>query len=338
MMPDAAKLSAPRIYLIRAAIFLVLISFLVLVLQRRIIDAFLTNPGLNGLIVGVLFIGILLALRGIWQLFREVDWVNASHLTGEGVAIAPPPVLLAPMAAVFGDRLERASASTLTLRAMLDSLAARLDESRDIGRYLAGLLVFLGLLGTFWGLLETVSSIGGVIGTLRTTGDTSALFDDLKTGLAAPLSGMGISFSSSLFGLAGSLILGFLDLQMGQAQNRFFTELEDLLAQSITEIPTIAPSTIDERSVHIAAEHKIEPPQELTRALDKLTLLVSEQQSNRAATQAMADLAEGIQGLVAHMRTEQRLMREYLDNYSNQQNEIKRLLQRLSSPPSERID
>ncbi|MGV6872518.1 flagellar motor protein MotA [Pseudochelatococcus sp. B33] len=330
------KLSAPRLYLIRAAVFLVLIGFLVLVLQRRIVEAFMANPGLNGLIVGVLLVGIVLALREIWQLFREVNWVNASHLTGEGLAIAPPPVLLAPMAAIFGDRLERASASALTVRALLDSLAARLDESRDIGRYLAGLLVFLGLLGTFWGLLETVSSIGNVIGTLRTDGDSSVMFDDLKTGLAAPLSGMGISFSSSLFGLAGSLVLGFLDLQTGQAQNRFYTELEDLLAHTVTDTPTLTPPA-GAPVRDIAAAHA-PGTAEITHALDKLSALVSENQSNRAATQALANLAEGIQSLVAHMRSEQQLIRDWVEAQAGQQEEIRRVLERLTAPPAPRID
>lgn len=337
MMLAAPKLSAPRLYLIRAAVFLVLIGFLVLVLHRRIIEAFMANPGLNGLIVGVLVVGIVLALREIWQLFREVNWVNASQLTGEGLAIARPPVLLAPIAAIFGNRLERASASTLTVRALLDSLAARLDESRDIGRYLAGLLVFLGLLGTFWGLLETVSSIGNVIGTLRTDGDSAVLFDDLKTGLAAPLSGMGISFSSSLFGLAGSLVLGFLDLQTGQAQNRFYTELEDLLAHTVTDASVPAQVGIASTpDLSGGANVSSAAASEITHALDKLSALVSENQNNRAATQALANLAEGIQSLVAHMRSEQQLIREWVESQSGQQEEIRRALERLASPPSSR--
>ncbi|MFC0217773.1 hypothetical protein FHS82_000205 [Pseudochelatococcus lubricantis] len=334
----APKLSAPRIYLVRAAVFLILIGFVALVLQRRIVEAFMANPGLNGLIIGVLLVGIVMSLREMWQLFREVNWVNASQLTGEGVAIAAPPVLLAPMAAVFGERLERASAPTLTVRALLDSLAARLDESRDIVRYLAGLLVFLGLLGTFWGLLETVSSIGGVIGSLRTDGDSAVLFDDLKTGLSAPLAGMGISFSSSLFGLAGSLVLGFLDLQTGQAQNRFYTELEDILARSVVDHPApevIVPAVPEAgRPVQTAAP----PTAELSVALDRLSALVSENQGNRAATQALANLAEGIQSLVQHMRGEQQLIRDWVEAQADQQSEIKRLLERLTAPPSRRVD
>src|SRR5262249_60921861 len=123
-----------------------------------------------------------------------------------------------------------------TMRGILDSIASRLDEAREISRYMTGLLIFLGLLGTFWGLIETVSSVGKVLEGLKVGGDAGQVFDTLKEGLAAPLSGMGISFSSSLFGLAGSLALGFLDLQMSQAQNRFHTDLEDWLATTVRDL------------------------------------------------------------------------------------------------------
>lgn len=340
---EVTKLEAPRLYLLRMGVFLVLIGFVALVLQGRIMEAFMANPGLNGLIIGVLAIGITMALREVWRLFREVRWVNASQLTGEGVAIAEEPVLLAPMAAAFGSRLEKTSASALTMRVLLDSVAARLDENRDIGRYLAGLLVFLGLLGTFWGLLETVSSVGGVIGTLRTDGDSAVLFDDLKSGLAAPLAGMGISFSSSLFGLAGSLVLGFLDLQVGQAQNRFFTGLEDLLAHQAH----VEPAPVDAVSARLATSDDVFLPvatlgesvgpggdsassAEILRALDRLAVLLADNQNSRNATQAMANLAEGIQGLVQHMRNEQQLIRDWVEAQADQQREIRHLLERLS--------
>ena len=148
---------------------------------------------------------------------REVRWANALGTSN----MVKPPVLLAPVATILGEDFAGRSISTVTLRALLDSIGQRLDEQREIGRYLVGLLVFLGLLGTFWGLLETVGSIGEVIHSMQTGGDSAVMFDDLKNGLAAPIAGMSISFTSSLFGLAGSLILGFLDLQAGQAQNRF---------------------------------------------------------------------------------------------------------------------
>ena len=137
------------------------------------------------------------------------------------------------MAAILGSRVGRMAMSAQLMRGILNSIATRLDEARDISRYMTGLLVFLGLLGTFWGLIETVSSVGGVIQGLKAGGDAGEMFNSLREGLAAPLSGMGISFSSSLFGLAGSLVLGFLDLQSSQAQNRFYTELEDWLSTTV---------------------------------------------------------------------------------------------------------
>ena len=217
------------------AVFVVLAGFLALILYRAIWTAFLANPGLNGVIIGVLLIGILLAFRQVIRLFREVRWVNTFRMAEPGLMPPEPPVLLMPMATILANRQGRAGVSTATLRSILDSVGMRLDEARDIGRYLTGLLVFLGLLGTFWGLLDTVSSVGRVITSMKSGSDAALMFEDLKGGLAAPLAGMGISFSSSLFGLAGSLVLGFLDLQAGQAQNRFYNELEDWLSTTVID-------------------------------------------------------------------------------------------------------
>ena len=178
--------------------------------------------------------------------------------------------------------------------------------------------MFLGLLGTFWGLIETVGSVGKVIEGLKVGGDAGSLFDTLKEGLAAPLGGMGISFSSSLFGLAGSLILGFLDLQSSQAQNRFYTDLEDWLA-----------STVKEYSGESAAGAS----GDLQNAIERLRTAMEEGGNNRGTTAAMANLAEAIQGLVAHMRTEQQMIREWADGQGEQNREIKKLLERLARQP-----
>src|SRR4029078_5698336 len=212
---------------------------------------FFANPGLNALIGAVLLIGIVLSFRQVIRLYPEIGWVNDFRIADHGLAIdmvnmcrmADPglainrrPTLLAPMAAILGgERTGRMTISQQTMRHLLDSIATRVAEARDISRYMTGLLVFLGLLGTFWGLIETVGSVGKVIEGLKVGGDAGSLFDTLQEGLAAPLGGMGISFSSSLFGLAGSLILGFLDLQSSQAQNRFYTDLEDWLATTVRE-------------------------------------------------------------------------------------------------------
>jgi hypothetical protein len=310
-------LTPPRIYLIRMGVFLVLAGFLVFILYRQIWSAFLANPGLNGLIVGVLLIGILFGIRQVWRLFREVRWVNELDRSEDGAMPDEQPVLLAPMAALIAQRTSRSGLSVAATRSLLDSLSARLDENRELLRYLAGLLVFLGLLGTFWGLIETVGSVGKVIQSMRTGADAAVLFDELKSGLAAPLSGMGLSFSASLFGLAGSLVLGFLDLQAGQAQNRFYTELEDWLAQATTD-----------QGSDIVARPGLSP--DLLQALNRLTSAVNEGAGGRGATQAMANLAEGIQGLVQHMRAEQQMIRDWVEAQAVREKELKQVLDRIA--------
>jgi hypothetical protein len=315
---EYTKLSSPSVFLVRMLVFLVLCTLVGVVLYKQIIQAFFANPGLNALIGGVLFIGIVLAFRQVIRLYPEVSWVNNFRIADPGLAPARHPKLLAPMAMILGgERTGRMSITQTTMRHLLDSIATRLDEARDISRYMTGLLVFLGLLGTFWGLIETVGSVGKVIDGLKVGGDAGALFDTLKEGLAAPLGGMGISFSSSLFGLAGSLILGFLDLQSSQAQNRFYTDLEDWLATTVREYARDGAGGGD-----------------LSGAIERLRTAV-EDGSGRNSAVAMANLAEAIQGLVAHMRTEQQMIREWADGQGEQNREIKRLLEQLARQPAE---
>jgi len=315
---DPTKLSSPRIFLVRMLVFLVLCALVMVVLYKQIINAFFANPGLNALIGAVLLIGIVLSFRQVIRLYPEVSWVNNFRIADPGLALVRYPTLLAPMAAILGgERTGRMRISQQTMRHLLDSIATRLDEARDISRYMTGLLVFLGLLGTFWGLIETVGSVGKVIDGLKVGGDAGALFDTLKEGLAAPLGGMGISFSSSLFGLAGSLILGFLDLQSSQAQNRFYTDLEDWLASTVREF---------------AGDSAGAAGGDLSVAMERLRAAM-EDSGNRSTTTAMANLAEAIQGLVAHMRTEQQMIREWADGQGEQNREIKRLLERIARQP-----
>ncbi|GLK77215.1 hypothetical protein GCM10008171_24690 [Methylopila jiangsuensis] len=323
---DPYKLSSPRVFLLRMVIFLALAGFAALMLHEPIAKAFFANAGLNGLIFAVLFIGILLAFRQVVRLFPEVRWVNGFRMSEPGLALRDQPKLLAPMASLLGDRVGHKPIGPALMRSILDSIGTRLDEAREIGRYLTGLLVFLGLLGTFWGLLETVGSISNVISSLGGGGtqDTGVLFEELKTGLAGPLSGMGTSFSASLFGLAGSLILGFLDLQAGQAQNRFHNELEDWLAAAVA----VADSS--DAAAPLAGPLPASGP-DVAAALDRLnrTLADSGSGSGKAAAQATAHLAEGIQGLVKHMRSEQQMIRDWVEAQSAQQEQIKTLLDRL---------
>jgi hypothetical protein len=315
---ELTKLSSPRIFLVRMLVFLVLCSLITVVLYKQLITAFFANPGLNALIGAVLLIGTILSFRQVIRLYPEVAWVNSFRIADPGLAVERHPTLLAPMAAILGgERTGRMTITQQTMRHLLDSIATRLDEARDISRYMTGLLVFLGLLGTFWGLIETVGSVGKVIEGLKVGGDAGSLFDTLKEGLAAPLGGMGISFSSSLFGLAGSLILGFLDLQSSQAQNRFYTDLEDWLATTVREY---------------ASEGGSGASGDPQNALDRLRAAM-EEGGGRSNTAAMANLAEAIQGLVAHMRTEQQMIREWADGQGEQNREIRKLLERLARQP-----
>src|SRR5215218_5412751 len=324
---ELTKLSSPRIFLVRMLVFLVLCSLITIVLYKQIVVAFFANPGLNALIGAVLLIGTILSFRQVIRLYPEVAWVNSFRIADPGLAIERHPTLLAPMAAILGgERTGRMSISQQTMRHLLDSIATRLDEARDISRYMTGLLVFLGLLGTFWGLIETVGSVGKVIEGLKVGGDAGSLFDTLKEGLAAPLGGMGISFSSSLFGLAGSLILGFLDLQSSQAQNRFYTDLEDWLATTVREYGSGEMAVAASGGGGIASG-------ELQAVVERLRTVLEEGSGSRGTTAAMASLAEAIQALVSHMRTEQQMIREWADGQGEQNREIRRLLERIARQP-----
>jgi len=318
---DQAKLNSPRIFLIRMLVFLILCGLIAFVLQKQILNAFMANPWLNALIVGVLLIGIVLSFVRVIRLFPEVSWVNSFRRADSAKPMTRAPTLLAPMAAMLGAggagaAAGRVAMSAQTMRAFLDSLASRLDEARDISRYLTGLLVFLGLLGTFWGLIETVGSVGNIINNLNVGGDADSVFNALKEGLAAPLGGMGISFSSSLFGLAGSLILGFLDLQTSQAQNRFYNNLEDWLATTVQDLGA-------------AGDAAAALPAGVTAAIERLRQSVTDAGSGKATTTAMANLAEAIQGLVQHMRAEQQMIREWADTQAKLNTDIKRVMEKL---------
>jgi biopolymer transport protein ExbB/TolQ len=318
---DPFKVSSPRIFLFRMLVFLALVGLVVFVLQREVQIAFMANPGLNGVIVAVGLIGVILSFRQVIRLFREARWVNTFRLADPGITVERPPILLAPMATMLGARAGQMAISTVTMRSLLDSLATRLDEGRELARYLTGLLVFLGLLGTFWGLIETVTSVGRVINSLSNQGELGTIFEDMKRGLAEPLGGMGIAFSSSLFGLAGSLVLGFLDLQASQAQNRFYTEVEDWLSSTVQDMAVISP-TPEGGAPQVSVA-------DLQRAFDRLREALGEGSSSQRASAAMANLAEGIQGLVTHMRSEQQVVRDWMQAQSADQKELRRLLEQV---------
>ena len=327
---DSHKLSSPQTFLWRMIVFLIIAGFIAAILYPQVRSAFISNPGLNGLIIGVLLIGIAFAFRMVIRLFPEVHWVNTFRVADPGLELTRAPVLLAPMAMMLRDRVGRMMLSAPAMRSILDSISMRLDEARDISRYLIGLLVFLGLLGTFWGLLQTVSSVGQTIASLDAAAtDTGVIFEDLKAGLQAPLAGMGTAFSSSLFGLAGSLVLGFLDLQASQAQNRFYNDLEDWLS-TVTDLTP----------AEIAGEREQPEMANLSGIQQSIEQLARSMADGggptRGATAAMAQLAEGIQSLIQHMRAEQQMIREWVEAQADQQQDVKRVLSALGSRAKER--
>jgi hypothetical protein len=324
-------LELPRVYLVRMAVFTILICIAGAVLYPNIQVAFMANPGLNGMILLVLLLGIAYTFRMVFRLWPEVNWVNSYRVADPGLEIPYKPTLLAPMAAQLRDRSGLTILSPITLRSLLDSLASRLDEARDISRYMIGLLIFLGLLGTFWGLLQTVAAVGDTIRNLNiSTGQSGTVFEELKAGLEAPLAGMGTSFSSSLFGLAGSLIL---ELQASQAQNRFYNDLEDWLA-TLTDIDAGDYGTGLDLPPHIQAEMST-----LRSGMDRIgrTLEGAMQQAGTGGSSAesMEQLAGAVHGLVQQMREEQKVVRQWAQQQSEQNAEIKRMLARVGGgvPP-----
>lgn len=313
------KLSSPMPFFTTMFIFLIIVGFIAAILYRQAHAAFVTNPGLNGLILGVLAVGIVLVFNQVLALRPEVRWFNSFRAAGGADRVGRDPRLLAPMRALIGGRRSIAI-STTALRSILDSIGTRLDESRDISRYLIGLLVFLGLLGTFWGLLGTISSINEVIQSLNpSSGDSNDILQSLKSGLTAPLAGMGTAFSSSLLGLSGSLILGFLDLQAGRAQNRFYTELENWLS-GMTDLD-------QERGGDAAAGLA---GADIRQLLAEVQKIAGRDGGSDRSIAAIAGLAESIQGLVKNMRNEQQMLRDWIEAQQEDARAMRKTLDRLN--------
>jgi hypothetical protein len=316
----------PRRFLLRMVFFLIAVSLVAGFLYTPLQGAFMANAPLNGLIIGVLVLGVIYNFRQVIMLYPEVSWIEDFRQNGPVSSQPYPPRLLTSMATMLRENnSDHLSLSTLSMRSLLDGIYSRLDESRDLSRYTIGLLIFLGLLGTFWGLLGTVASIGTVIANLSVSTDTTAVFADLKSGLEAPMVGMGTAFSSSLFGLAGSLVLGFLDLQAGQALNRFYNDLEEWLS-SLTRLSSGALSSGEggDQSVPAYVQALLEQTAESLESLQRT--LSRGEESRIAANSALMTMSEKMGALSDHMRTEQALMMKLAES----QLEIKPILARLS--------
>lgn len=305
-------MTKPRRYLLRMALFLVVVGVLIVPLLPLIQRAFLHNMALNGVILAVLLLGIVYIVRQVWLLEHDVQWVERFNLDRPGMPAAQPR-LLTPMAAMIGDRRERLTLSPAVMRTLLDGISSRLDEARDLSRYAIGLLIFLGLLGTFWGLLETVNTVGDAISKLQIGGDAATTFTQLKSSLEGPLRGMGTAFSSSLFGLAGSLVLGFLDLQAGQAQNRFFNDVEEWLSEK-THLPSSALTGFDsgEQSVPAYVQALLEQTAESLENLQRTMARAEESRSSANANVGV--LADRLTTLSDFMRHEQQILTRLAEN------------------------
>jgi len=325
-------MTRPHRYLMRMVAFLAVVAVVAAVLAPGVTHAFMTNPGLNGLIVGVFLVGIVMNFRQVLLLKPEVEWLEAWR-RGQPQVSGAKLRLLAPMASMLGERQGRMSLSAMALRSLLDSIAARLDEGRELARYFVGLLIFLGLLGTFWGLSRTIGSVSEVIASLSVGGaDAGAAFERLKTGLEAPLGGMGTAFSTSLFGLAGSLVLGFLDLQAGQAQNAFYNELEEWLAGQTRLGGGAASVGEGDQPVPAYIQALLE---QTADSLDSLQRTIARGEESRiAGNNTLHALAEKLSTLSDHMRAEQAL----LIKLGEAQMEMRPLLTRLADGAAGGLD
>ena len=335
-------MTRPTSYLIRMLVFLAAVAAIVVWLRAALIGIFFNNPDLNTLILAILLVGIGWTLLQVQRLNRDVAWVEAARANRPP---AVPPMLLAPMARMLAARdaardparagePRRMTLSAASSRGLLDSLASRLDENRELARYMTGLLIFLGLLGTFWGLLRTVGAVSAVIhGMTIGSGDIAQLFEQLKAGLAQPLAGMGIAFSASMFGLSSALILGFLDLTAGQAQNRFFNELEEWLAgQTRLSSGVLADG---EGSVPVYVQALLEQTAENMEGLQ--TILSRGEDGRIQANQAILALTERLGTFADTMRTNQQLMLRIAETQSALGPALQRLAEARSETPTDDV-
>ena len=326
-----ARMTDPRSYMLRMMVILAATLVIIGLLFNQLESAFSGNLALNSVIVATALIGVAFIFRQTWRLVPEAKWLSDIQKTNTISQSAPRPVLLATVHVMLSDASEDGQLSALSLRSVLDGVAARLDEAREISRYFIGLLVFLGLLGTFWGLLQTIGSVGRVVGGLDLSStDFDAMMSQLRNGLDAPLAGMATAFSSSLFGLGGSLVIGFLDLQLGQAMGRFFNEVEDwlsvfakfsdqtasrfdggqeALAQGLSEEGARAMITLAS-AIDAAQRDRTEQTRQITSLNTTLAILSEQMADDRRLREQFAQLNIQIQQLTSSLDEKARLQQE----------------------------
>jgi len=324
-------MTRPAVFLLRMLVFLAAVLLLVALLYAQLFEAFASNPLLNGVILCVMGLGIAWNIRQVLMLRQEVDWLEAFQRPRDGAPAKASPRLLAPMASMFASRRsEKFSLSAPAMRGVLDGISARLDESREISRYATSLLIFLGLLGTFWGLILTIGAVASVIADMNVgTGDVNMMFNQLKAGLARPLAGMGIAFSSSMLGLAGALVLGFLDLTAGQAQNRFFNELEEWLA-GLTRLSSGAGLDAEGGSIPAYVHALLEQTAENLEGMQ--TAMARGEEGRNSTSAAIAQLAERLSVLTEQIRATQVLMQRVAEQNASLAPAMLNLTEAMSRP------
>jgi hypothetical protein len=319
----------PQKFINRMLLFLTAVIILCVLLRDALLTAFMANVVLNGVIAVTLLVGVIFALRRVVDLKPEIEWIKAFK-RHESAGSSVTPRLMAPAAALLSAQEEGGMRlSTISMRSVLDGIVSRLEESREISRYFTQLLIFLGLLGTFWGLLGTIGAIGGTINGLSVDGgDMALMFDELKAGLQAPLSGMGTAFSSSLFGLAGSLVMGFMDLQATQSQTRFYNDVEDWLA-SVTHLSRseVAEGVASPNSYMTALM------EQTADGIDRLQKTLKQSEGARAETQhTMTNIAEALSALADRLNAQNTQLEKNGKTDSLLTNAIEKLAESQSTP------
>ncbi|MBN9085279.1 MAG: flagellar motor protein MotA [Reyranella sp.] len=328
-------MSSPFPYLIRMLVFLAAVAGLAWVLHEDLLRIFEHTPTLDSVILAVLALGIFFVFRQVVILWPEIRWMRR-YMTRE--PDAPPPEaesvnLLAPMAAMLGERQDEIRLSPTATRAVLDGIATRLDERRELARYMIGLLIFLGLLGTFWGLLQTIGAVADAINSLQVNaGDAVQMFAKLKGSIEGPLKGMSTAFGASLFGLSGSLVLGFLELQASQAQGRFHSELEQWLARA-TSLGGSSLGPIAAQSVPAYIEALLERNAESADGLIRAVQYVEE--SRQAGVAGNATLVERLAALAETMREQQGLLARFTEMSIELRGAVARLSERFTAAESD---
>ena len=318
-------MTRPSRYLVRMFVFTAAVLGLAAVLAQPLYRYFMGNWLVNGVILFILAVGTVYIFRQVILLYPEIGWIERFRLNQNNVSSEDMPRLLSPLATMLADRRGgKMSLSAVSMRTLLDGILTRLDETRESSDYLRGLLLFLGLLGTFYGLLQTVSSVPAVVQGLSVgTNDAARAFADFKAGLMPILSGMGTAFSASLFGLAGSLVIGFLGLQATLAQNLFYNDLEEWLS-GYTRLGGGLVGDGGETSVPAFIQALLE---QTADSLENLQRIMTRGEESRVAANANTlAVTERLATLADQMRIGQNLLLKLAE----QQGELKPVLARLA--------